>query len=65
MLRLDEASLAKLDNFTEFFHTSMADVIRQLILQATPKTFPQSWDLAAAERQQQQAQQADTRLGRR
>jgi len=64
MLRLDDASLGKLDTFTVFFHTSRADVIRQRIIEATPKVFPQSWHMAAAERQQQQARQADTRLGR-
>jgi hypothetical protein len=35
-----------------------ADVIRQRIIQASPKVFPQSWHMAAAERRQQQAQQA-------
>jgi hypothetical protein len=61
MLRLDGASLGKLDTFTEFFATSRADVIRQLILQATPKGFPKSWHLAAAERRQRRTRQADTR----
>jgi predicted transcriptional regulator len=42
MLRLDDASRGKLDEFTRFFVTSRADVIRQLITQATPETFPQS-----------------------
>jgi hypothetical protein len=65
MLRLDDASLGKLDAFTVFFVTSRAAVIRQRIIEATPKMFPQSWHMAAAERQQQQARQADTRLGRR
>jgi hypothetical protein len=61
MLRLDEASLGKLDACTEFCLTSRADVIRQLIMQATPKVFPKSWHLAAAERRQRRAGQADTR----
>jgi hypothetical protein len=50
MLRLDDASLDRLDEFTEFFLTSGADVIRQSIIQATPERFPQSWHLAVAER---------------
>jgi hypothetical protein len=57
MLRLDEASLSKLDAFTQVFVTSRADVIRQLIMQATPKVFPKSWHLAAAERRQRQARE--------
>ena len=58
MLRLDDASRGKLDACTRFFVTARADVIRQLITQATPETFPQSWHLAAAERRQRQASQA-------
>jgi predicted transcriptional regulator len=65
MLRLDDASLAKLDAFTQVFVTSRAEVIRQLIIQATPKVFPKSWHLAAQERRQRQAREADTRLGHR
>jgi predicted transcriptional regulator len=60
MLRLDDASLGKLDAFTEFFHTSRAEVIRQLIMQATPKVFPKSWHLAAQERRQRQVGQGNT-----
>ena len=33
-------------------------------MQATPETFPESWHLAAPERWQRQAHQADTRLRR-
>jgi hypothetical protein len=58
MLRLDDASLGRLDEFTQFFQTCRAEVIRQLIMQATPKVFPKSWRLAAKERRQQQAHQA-------
>jgi hypothetical protein len=61
MLRLDEVSLDKLDAFTQVFVTPRADVIRQLIMQATPKVFPKSWHLAAEERRQRQAGHADTR----
>jgi hypothetical protein len=64
MPRLDNTSLGKLDAFTEFFLASRADVIRQLIIQATPKVFPKSWHLAAAARQPRQASQANTPRGR-
>jgi hypothetical protein len=63
MLRLDDASLGKLDTFTAFFLTSRADVIRQLIIQATPQVFPKSWHLAAAERRQRQVSQAEVHQG--
>jgi hypothetical protein len=63
MLCLDEASLGKLDGFTQVFATSRADVIRQLIPQATPKVFPQSWHLAAEECRPRQAQQAKAPQG--
>jgi predicted transcriptional regulator len=55
MLRLDETSLGKLDALAQHFDRSAADIIRQLIAQATTKTFPHSWQLAAEERQQQRA----------
>jgi hypothetical protein len=51
-LRLDEASSAKLGQLAEHFDTSAAEVLRQLIAQATPEDFPRSWRLAAGERQQ-------------
>jgi hypothetical protein len=41
-LRLDEASSAKLEQLVQHFDTSAAEVIRQLIAQATPEDFPQS-----------------------
>jgi hypothetical protein len=63
MLRLDDASLGKLDALTQVFVTSRADVIRQLIMQATPKTFPKSWHLAVEERRQRQAQPAKAHPG--
>ena len=65
MLRLDDASVAKLDALTQVFVTSRADVIRQLIMQATPKVFPKSWHLAAQERRQRQAREADASKARR
>jgi hypothetical protein len=42
-LRLDEASSAKLEQLVQPFDTSAAEVIRQLIAQATPEDFPPSW----------------------
>jgi hypothetical protein len=58
-LRLDEASSAKLEQLVQHFDTSAAEVIRQLIAQATPEDFPQSWRLAAAAHRPQDARPAD------
>jgi predicted HicB family RNase H-like nuclease len=46
-LRLDDETSRKLAVLTTTFHRSGADVIRQLIVQATPKGFPPSWHGAA------------------
>jgi hypothetical protein len=53
MLRLDEVTSRKLMTLTQTFHRSAAEVIRQLIAQATPEALPQSWHLAVEERRQE------------
>jgi hypothetical protein len=50
-LRLDEATSRQLEALTHTFDRPAAEVIRQLILQAKPKDFPQSWQMAVTERQ--------------
>jgi hypothetical protein len=55
VLRLDEASRTTLQNLVERFHVSKADLIRQLIAQATDDDFPRSWHTRAAERRAQQS----------
>ena len=50
MMRLDDASTRQLDELAQHFDRSAADIIRQLIAQARPAQFPQSWHKAAAER---------------
>jgi hypothetical protein len=49
-LRLDEETSSKLATLMETFHRSAAEVIRQLVAQAAPEAFPQSWHLAVQER---------------
>jgi predicted transcriptional regulator len=49
-IRLDAATSQKLETLTHTFGRSAAEVIRQLIAQATPEDFPQSWHLAVDER---------------
>ncbi|HSF29889.1 MAG TPA: hypothetical protein VLK82_05380 [Candidatus Tectomicrobia bacterium] len=49
MLRLDDASRTKLQELVERFAASKAEIIRQLIMQATPEAFPKSWQMRAAE----------------
>jgi predicted transcriptional regulator len=50
MLRLDKTAQTKLQHLVRQFGTSKADIIRQLIIQATPEDFPRSWHMRAAER---------------
>jgi len=50
MLRLDEAALTKLHHLIQQFGVPKAHLIRQLIIQATPEDFPNSWHMRAAER---------------
>ena len=47
MLRLDGQTWATLDAWSTHFERSAAEVIRQLLAQATPETFPASWHLCA------------------
>jgi predicted transcriptional regulator len=54
MLRLDDPTWAKLDALSTHFDTSAAEIIRQLLAQATPDTFPASWHLRVAERHRAQ-----------
>jgi predicted transcriptional regulator len=67
MLRFDDETLRKLDTLTQTFQRSAAEVIRQLIAQARPEEFPQSWRLAEEERRQQgsSAGRERSRHGRR
>jgi predicted transcriptional regulator len=53
MLRLDDETSSKLETLTQTFHRSAAEVIRQLIAQATPEVFPESWHLSVEERRQE------------
>ena len=50
MLRLDDPTWATLDALATHFKTSGAEIIRQLLAQATPDMFPASWHLRVAER---------------
>jgi hypothetical protein len=50
MLRLDETSQTKLQHLVQQFGASKADIIRQLIAQATREDYPKSWHMKAAER---------------
>jgi predicted HicB family RNase H-like nuclease len=59
MMRLDQETSTKLEVLTQTFHRSAAEVIRQLIAQATPEDFPQNWQLQMEERRQPEAGQAD------
>ena len=47
MLRLDHPTRAKLAALSAHFHTSIAEVIRQLVAQAEPTEFPHGWQTRA------------------
>jgi predicted transcriptional regulator len=55
-LRLDEVTSQKLEALTQTFDRSAAEIMRQLIAQAAPEDFPQSWQLAVDEQPQQETQ---------
>jgi hypothetical protein len=50
MLRLDGQTWATLDVWSTHFERSAAEIIRQLLAQATPDTFPASWHRRVVER---------------
>jgi predicted DNA-binding protein len=60
MLRLGDPTWERLETLSTHFETSGAEIIRQLIMQATPDTFPARWHRRVAERHR-----AQTRPGRR
>jgi hypothetical protein len=49
-LRLDDETSTRLASLPQTFYRSAAEVIHRLIAQATPKDFPQRWQLAVEER---------------
>jgi predicted transcriptional regulator len=49
MLRLDRNTRVKLQQLTDHFGQSKAEVTRQLIAQAKPEDFPPSWQMAVHE----------------
>jgi hypothetical protein len=60
-LRLDAVTSRKLAAFMYTFERSAAAIIRELIAQATPEDFPQSWHMAGSERRPQNARPGDGR----
>jgi hypothetical protein len=50
MLRLDETTRATLERPSRHFKKSSAEIVRQLVAQATLEAFPPSWQLAVDER---------------
>jgi predicted DNA-binding protein len=60
MLRLDERSQTKLQQLVKQFGASKAEIIRQLIVQATPEDVPTSWQMRAHACGPRQARQEST-----
>jgi predicted transcriptional regulator len=65
MFRLDEAARAKLQDLVEYFAVSRADIIRQLIAQATPEDFPRSWRMKTQERRSQEIRRPGARTNQK
>jgi predicted transcriptional regulator len=55
-LRLDQATQRKLGSLMQTFDRSAAEIIRQLMTQATPEHFPSSWQMTAHEHRAREAQ---------
>jgi hypothetical protein len=49
MLRFKRAPRKRLQALAKWFNTSQAEVMRQLMAQARPEAFPESWHRAVAE----------------
>jgi len=47
MMRLDRLTRQKLDEWSEHVGTSIAEIIRHLVNQATPEDFPETWPRAS------------------
>jgi predicted transcriptional regulator len=58
-IRLDDVTSPKLEGLTTTFHRSAAEVIRQLITQARPGNFPQSWQMAVDKQRQDETQSVE------
>ena len=65
MLRLDKVTSRKLAMLTQTFDRSAAEVIRQLIAQATPEDFPSSWQIIPHARRTRAVQPDDDGLAGR
>jgi predicted transcriptional regulator len=62
MLRLDDTTTRKLQRLVEQVAKSRAEIIRQLVAQAKPEDFPETWQLEAEE---SRTRRAAGRSGRR
>jgi hypothetical protein len=64
-LRLDEVTSRKLEALTQTFGRSAAEIIRQLLTQATPEDFPSSWQIIPHARRTREVQPDDDGLAGR
>jgi hypothetical protein len=60
MLRLDETTRETLERLARHFKKSSAEIIRQLIAQASPEDFPERWQLRVEECQRHPAAGSET-----
>jgi predicted DNA-binding protein len=59
ILRLDDATSSQLKTLTQTLQRSAAEVIRQLIIQASSEDFPESWRMRRQESQPRAVRQVD------
>jgi hypothetical protein len=60
MLLLDETTRETLEGLSRHFKQSSAEIIRQLVAQADPEDFPESWQLRLEESQRRQPGGSET-----
>jgi predicted transcriptional regulator len=61
MMRLDPQTWETLEELSKRFEKSAAEIIRQLVAQATPDDFPQTWQTADGRRRPRPRREASTR----
>lgn len=61
MLRLDDPTWEKLEEFSKHFDQSAAEIIRQLVHHTTLKDFPAAWQMAGGPRRTHPRRNASTR----
>jgi hypothetical protein len=65
MMRLDDPTWEKVEELAMRFDKSAAEIIRQLVAQATPEDFPQAWQTAGSPKRSHPRREPSTRRRQR